>query len=95
MQMTQNLGLLEELVPGSPGLGHLPRRMTPQDNTDGGITQRIQAAVQQGLISPQAGQYLMENLLQDDAQTAQALRGMPGGVMPPMNNVFPHSLLGD
>lgn len=93
MQMTKNLGLLEELVPGSPGLGHMPRAMAPQDMTDGGIIERIQMAVQQGMISPEAGQYLVENLLQDDQETAQALRGMPGPQnMPPMNNVFPHSL---
>lgn len=93
MKMTSNLGQYEELVHGSPGLGHMPRAMGPQDTTDGGIVQRIQEAVQRGMISPEAGQYLVDNLLQDDQESAKALSGMPVPQnMPPAENTFPHSL---
>ncbi len=93
MEMTRNLPMYEELVPGAPGLGHLPRKMAPADTTDGGIIDRIKMAAGQGLISMEAASYLMENLLQDDAVTANALRRMPGPqTMPPISNTFPHGL---
>jgi hypothetical protein len=93
MQMTQNLGMYEELYPGAPGLGHIPRATKPTDMTDGGIVDRIKKAVSMGYISPEAAAYLVENLLEDDAMTQQAVRGMPGPrAMPLLNQTFPHSL---
>jgi hypothetical protein len=96
MKMAPNLPMYEEVFQGSPGLGHMPRRMTAQDSTDGGIVNRIQMAIQQGMISQEAGMYLIENLLQDDETSKQAIRGMPMPQnMPPMNNVHPYGgLLG-
>ena len=93
MQMTKNMPMYEEVVPGSPGLGHIPRRMQSQDSTDMGIVQRIKQAVEQRMISPQAAQYLIENLLQGGAETAQGLRGMPSPErMPSVGNTFPYGL---
>jgi hypothetical protein len=94
MKMTNNLPMYEEVFQGSPGLGHMPRRMTAQDSTDGGIVNRIQMAIQQGMISQEAGKYLIENLLDDDQTTRQALRGMPSPRnMPPMDQVEPYSMM--
>ena len=94
MEMTKNLGLFQELIPGSPGLGHMPRAMRPEDSTDAGIVQRIQAAVQQGMISPQAAKFLMENLMASQQDVAQGLRGMPGpNAMPALNNTAPYSMM--
>ena len=94
MEMTKNLGMYSELVPGASGLGHIPRKMSPQDSTDGGISSRIMQAVQQGMISQEAGKYLIENLLDDDQTTRQALRGMPSPRnMPPMDQVEPYSMM--
>ena len=93
MDMTNKLGAWQELFQGAPGYGHIPRAMSPQDSTDGGIVQRIQAAVQQGMISPQAGKYLVENLLDDDNATMDAVRRMPRPQnMPMLENTFPYSL---
>lgn len=93
MEMTKNLGMFQEVFPGSPGLGHMPRAISSQDSTDGGIVERLQMAVQQGMISPQAAQYLMENLLDSDEQSRAAVRPMPRPQnMPPMSNTFPFSL---
>ena len=94
MEMTKNLGLFSELIPGSPGLGHMPRAMAPEDSTDTGIMQRIQSAVQQGMISPQAAKFLLENMIAGQQETAQGLRGMPRPQnMPPMNQTEPHSMM--
>ena len=94
MDMTKNLGTYEELFQGSPGLGHIPRAMTQSDSTDEGIVDRIKAAVQQGMISPQAGQYLIENLLQGDQDSRKAVRGMPGpSNMPSISNTMPYSMM--
>lgn len=93
MQMTNKLGLFQELYPGSPGLGHIPRAMTAEDSTDGGIVARIQEAVKQRMISPEAAQYLIENLLASDSDTVQAVRRMPvPKASPMMENTFPYSL---
>lgn len=90
--MTQNLGMYQEVVPGAAGLGHMQRAMRPEDSTDNGIVQRIQQAVEQGMISRQAGQYLIENLMEESGMAANALRGMPGPQnMPPLENTFPYS----
>lgn len=94
MQMTPNLPMYEELFQGAPGLGHIPRAMSPQDSTDGGIVDRIKKAAMQGMISPQAAQYLMENLLDSDDSARAALRRMPGPAnMPPLENTFPYGLM--
>jgi hypothetical protein len=57
--------------------------MAYQDNTDGGIIQRIMTAAQQGLIHPQVANYLMENLLDSDTSTNQAIGQMPQAPMRP------------
>lgn len=94
MQMTKNLGMYQELIPQSPGLGHIPRAMKPQDSTDSGIVQRLQMAVQQGMISPEAAQYLMENLMGGQDEIAEGLRGMPRPRnMPPLEQTIPYSMI--
>jgi len=91
MEMTQNLPMYQELIQGAPGLGHIPRPMTPEDNTDEGIVQRIVMAVQEGMISPQAGQYLIENLMGGQEETREAMRGMPRPQnMPALSNTHPY-----
>jgi len=93
MKLAQNLPLHQELVPGSPGLGHIRRAMTPQDMTDGGIAERIHSAVQQGMISPEAAGYLLDDMLGDGGQTklARQLRRMSmPKAMPAVSDTIPY-----
>ena len=94
MKMTNNLPMMQEVFQGSPELGHMQRPMTQDDGTDEGIAMRIQQAVEQGLISPEAGMYLIENIMGGQQEQMQAVRGMPRPQnMPPMNNI--RGLLGE
>ena len=90
MDMTQNLGMYQEVFPGAPGLGHMPRAMKSDDMTDMGIVNRLKAAVQQGMISPQAAEFLMSDLL---GGSQEVVRGMPmPRNMPDLASTFPYSL---
>ena len=89
------LPMMEPLDPMRPQSGYMQRPAAYQDNTDGGIIQRIMTAAQQGLIHPQVANYLMENLLDDDRSTNQAISQMPSAPsMPAPNNIVPKGLLG-
>jgi hypothetical protein len=83
LKRTNYLPTLEPLDQSNPAAGHMQRPMAYQDNTDGGIIQRIMTAAQQGLIHPQVANYLMENLLDDDRSTNQVIGKMPQAPMQP------------
>jgi len=74
----------EPLDPSNPSSGYMQRPMADQDQTDGGIIDRIKQAASQGLIHPKVADYLMENLLDDDMATNQAIAQMPSAPMQPM-----------
>jgi len=61
---------------------------------DQGIVDRIMYAAQQGAISPEVVNYLMENFLQSDVESNEAISKLPGAPkMPNPNNVVMPGLL--
>jgi hypothetical protein len=92
MEMTRNLPMYEEVVTGSPGLGHMQRAALEQDDgTDQDIVNRIIKAVGMGYLSPEAGKQLIDNIMGDQDQITNSLRGMPGPAkFPNQGNVFPY-----
>lgn len=96
LRKTNYLPTQQPLDPANPSSGYMQRPMADQDTTDGGIIDRIKQAASQGLIHPKVAEYLMENLLDDDASTNQAIAQMPAAPMQPnpMDVVQSQGLLG-
>ena len=89
------LPMMEPLDPMRPQSGFMQRPMSQDSYTDQGVIDRIMFAAKQGMIHPKVVEYLMENLLDDDRSTNQAISQMPSAPsMPAANNIVPKGLLG-
>ena len=88
------LPTLEPLDQNRPQSGYMQRAMGPESHGDQGIIDRIMFAAKQGMIHPKVVEYLMENLLQDDAASNAAIGQMPAApVQPNPMDVVPKGLL--
>jgi hypothetical protein len=94
LKMSQNLPMLEPLDPQRPQSGYMQRAMGPMSHGDQGIVDRIMYAAKQGAISPEVVNYLMENFLQSDVESNEAISKLPGAPnMPHPSNVVTPGLL--
>ncbi len=95
MKRENFLPMMQPLDPNRPQSGFMQRSMGPESHGDQGIIDRIMFAAKQGMIHPQVVNYLMENLLEDDQASNQAISQLPSApVMPAANNIVPKGLLG-
>lgn len=94
MKMAPYLPMLEPLDPTNPQTGHMRRSMDMNDSTDSGVVQRIMYGAQQGFISPEVVNYLLNNLLDSDQSQNAAIRSMsPAPRQPNPMDVVPKGLL--
>lgn len=77
------LPMMQPLDPNRPQSGYMQRATGPESGTDQGIIDRIMIAAKQGMIHPKVVEYLMENLLESDQASNQAISQMPSAPMQP------------
>ena len=83
LKRTNYLPMLEPLDQQRPQSGYMQRSMGPESGTDQGIIDRIMIAAKQGMIHPKVVEYLMENLLENDQTSNQAISQMPPAPVQP------------
>jgi hypothetical protein len=94
MKRENFLPMMEPLDPQRPQSGYMQRSMGPESHGDQGIIDRIMFAAKQGAISPEVVNYLMENLLESEQASNQAISRMPSAPnMPHPQNIVPKGLL--
>ena len=89
------LPMMQPLDPQRPQSGFMQRPMSQDSYTDQGVVDRIMFAAKQGMIHPEVVKYLMENLLESDQASNQAISQMPSAPnMPNPQNIVHKGLLG-
>jgi hypothetical protein len=90
MKRENFLPMMQPLDPQRPQSGYMQRPMNAESYTDQGIADRIMFAAQQGMIAPEVANYLMENMMQPERASQQAIRQMPAAQnMPNEMNIVP------